>query len=298
MSLCIFCEIAKKKAPASIIYESETIICFLPKNMETYGHTIIAPKEHYFNIYDIPAETLSDLSVVAKNLSVHYRKTINATGINILHASGESGQQSVFHFHLHLFPRFDDDKIDAWPKLPKANFVHKEFLERAKVETSFDLPIAQDEFKYKFELLKDEIGHIQSSISAYDNILFIIKGWAITIFSGFVIFAIDKNKPVFLAFTAAAVILFWILDALFKSMQRVYIDRNNLIEGYLQSREFSNAIRFQIFGNFLSPNIGSSFRVKPMQKYINLWKAMFLMHNVLLYLPMLVILAGLAWFMP
>ena len=116
---CIFCRVINKKISSWIIYEDENTICFLPKELEVYGHTIIAPKKPYKDIFDIPENDLYRLNVIAKKLATHYKERINAIGINILHASGESAQQSVFHFHIHLLPRFKDDEIDTWPRLSK-----------------------------------------------------------------------------------------------------------------------------------------------------------------------------------
>ena len=119
MNNCIFCQIVDKKAPARIIYENKSVIGFFPKKIEVYGHTLIVPKKHYADLYDIPVNILSDLVKVAKILTQKYRKKINSTGMNLLHASGKDGQQSVFHFHFHLFPRFKSDSINTWPNLPK-----------------------------------------------------------------------------------------------------------------------------------------------------------------------------------
>jgi histidine triad (HIT) family protein len=119
MDNCIFCQIVAKKAAAKVIYENENVICFLPKAIEVYGHTLIVPKKHYADLYDIPSDALCELVKVAQILTLEYKQKINATGMNILHASGKDGQQSVFHFHFHLLPRFKDDGINTWPTLAK-----------------------------------------------------------------------------------------------------------------------------------------------------------------------------------
>ncbi len=119
MDNCKFCQIASKNAPAKIIYENENIICFLPKKVEVYGHTLVVPKKHYADLYDIPSDILCELVKVAQKLTLEYKQKINATGMNLMHASGKDGQQSVFHFHFHLLPRFKDDGLNTWPNLPK-----------------------------------------------------------------------------------------------------------------------------------------------------------------------------------
>lgn len=133
MNDCIFCQIVDRKAPAKIIYENENVICFLPKKVEVYGHTLVVPKKHYADLYDIPADILGDLVKVAQKLTLEYKQKINATGMNLMHASRKGGQQSVFHFHFHLLPRFKNDGLDAWPNLPKKDFNADEIWQKLKV---------------------------------------------------------------------------------------------------------------------------------------------------------------------
>lgn len=130
---CIFCQIIEKKAPAKIIYENENVICFLPKNVEVYGHTLVVPKKHYADLYDIPADILCDLIKTAQKLTVEYKQKINATGMNLIHASGKDAQQSVFHFHFHLLPRFKDDELNTWPNLPKIKIDIDELWEKLRI---------------------------------------------------------------------------------------------------------------------------------------------------------------------
>jgi histidine triad (HIT) family protein len=132
MNNCIFCQIINKQAPAWIVYEDEDVICFLPQKVEVYGHTLIVPKQHYVDLYDIPENVLCDLVKVAKKLTLVYKEKINATGANLMHASGVDGQQSVFHFHFHLLPRFKDDRLDTWPKLPKVKIDKDELLKKLR----------------------------------------------------------------------------------------------------------------------------------------------------------------------
>ena len=87
--------------------------------------TVIIPKKHYENIYDIPENILQRIVVVAKNLAKAYVSALNAKGVNVLHASGKEAQQSVFHFHIHLVPRHPNDGLNLWYKSQpriKANF--------------------------------------------------------------------------------------------------------------------------------------------------------------------------------
>lgn len=129
---CVLCKICSKELPGRIIYQDDVISCFLPRNMEVYGHLLIVPNNHYENIFDIPEKELSHITKFIKKISLHLKDKLGASGINILHASGKSAQQSVFHFHIHIFPRFDNDGLDTWPKLDKKEFDGDEVLNKIK----------------------------------------------------------------------------------------------------------------------------------------------------------------------
>lgn len=117
MENCIFCKIIAKEIQSYTVYEDEDVLAIIPKDVEVYGHTLVIPKKHYVNLYDVDEVTLDKLISVVKKLTLQYKETIWATWVNVLHASGEDAQQSVFHFHFHIFPRFKDDGLDTWPKL-------------------------------------------------------------------------------------------------------------------------------------------------------------------------------------
>jgi len=153
-----------------------------------------------------------------------------------------------------------------------------------------------DEFDYKFDLLKQEIDNLQNGIRNYDTILFTIKGWAITIFSAFVFFAVDKGQMVFLAFCALAVVLFWLLDSIYRSIQRVYIRRYNDIERFLRSPEFGQALKERSFTSLHIPDTGESFHVARARKYLDILQVSFALQNAILYVVMLILIALIAIF--
>ena len=94
-------------------------MAFLDTKPASMGHTLIIPKKHYENIYDVPGRELERVIMVAKKLARAYREVLGAEGVNILHASGEVAQQSVFHFHIYLVPRYSNVRLNLWyePKL-------------------------------------------------------------------------------------------------------------------------------------------------------------------------------------
>lgn len=134
---CVFCKIISKKKPARIIYLDDDTIAFFPREMNVKGHLIVAPIQHCTNLFDIRTDTLSSLMKTVSFLAGHFKRQLSADGINLLHASGEAAQQSIFHFHIHLLPRFKNDHLDAWPELPVWNGALNELLMKLKVhETS------------------------------------------------------------------------------------------------------------------------------------------------------------------
>ena len=134
---CVFCKIITKKEPARIVYLDKDVIAFFPREMNVIGHLIVAPIRHSTDLFDIPPDVLSSLMSAVKFLSDRCKRQLSADGINLLHASGKAAQQSVPHFHIHLLPRFENDNLDAWPKLPEWNGALDELLTKLKVhETS------------------------------------------------------------------------------------------------------------------------------------------------------------------
>jgi histidine triad (HIT) family protein len=101
---CIFCKIAQKEAPSSIVYEDEKIIAFLSNQPVNVGHTLVVPKKHYANIYEIPEEELAYLHTIVKKLSSAVKKAIVPEGIRIVQNNGEAAGQVIFHLHVHIIP--------------------------------------------------------------------------------------------------------------------------------------------------------------------------------------------------
>lgn len=118
MDDCVFCKIAEGQVPSNKVYEDEHCIAFAPleKDMLSKGHLLVIPKKHFENIYDITIDELTFLMRAIKLISKKLKETYGAEGVNILNASGKVAQQSVFHFHFHLVPRYADDGLDTWPK--------------------------------------------------------------------------------------------------------------------------------------------------------------------------------------
>ena len=114
---CIFCKIVNKQAPASIIYEDETVMAFLDIRPLNEGHTLVIPKRHYVDIFDIPEDQLSKVHKVAKQVSIAVKKATNTDGISIIQQNGKAAGQDIFHFHVHVVPRFEGQKLPSFSAL-------------------------------------------------------------------------------------------------------------------------------------------------------------------------------------
>ena len=113
---CIFCKIINKEINGYIIDENDDAICFLDVNPISRGHCLVVPKKHYKDIFNIDQKSLKGIIELAQKVSNMIIANLGATGVNLLNANGKDAQQSVFHFHVHIVPRFSDDELDTWPK--------------------------------------------------------------------------------------------------------------------------------------------------------------------------------------
>lgn len=109
MNDCIFCKIANGDIPSATIYEDEAFRVILDLSPATKGHALIIPKKHCRNIFDIDDKTAANLFVLAKKVACAMKASLNCDGLNIVQNNEEIAGQSVFHFHLHIIPRYKDD---------------------------------------------------------------------------------------------------------------------------------------------------------------------------------------------
>lgn len=108
---CIFCKIAGGEIPSSTIYEDADFRVIMDLNPASKGHCLILPKEHCADIYEMSEETASKLFVLAAKVAKALKKTLNPDGLNVVQNNGEIAGQTVFHFHLHLIPRYEGDDV-------------------------------------------------------------------------------------------------------------------------------------------------------------------------------------------
>lgn len=108
---CIFCKIANGEIPSATLYEDDEFRVILDLNPASKGHALVLPKEHFANLFEIPADVLGRAAGVAKKVSEKLFNGLHADGFNLLQNNGESAGQTVFHFHMHLIPRYKGDTV-------------------------------------------------------------------------------------------------------------------------------------------------------------------------------------------
>lgn len=109
--MCIFCMIANHEIPSKVVYEDDKYIAFLDLTQTTIGHTLVVPKRHSKNIYELNDEDAKDIMCVVKKVALMLKKTYNPIGLNVVN-NNEKPLQSVDHFHIHLIPRYNNDEFD------------------------------------------------------------------------------------------------------------------------------------------------------------------------------------------
>lgn len=133
MEDCIFCKIVAGKMPCYKIYEDDFVLAFLDISNDGNGHTLVIPKKHCENILDCDDKTLTKVFEAVKKISLHYVQNCGATGVNLLNASGKDAEQSVFHLHIHILPRFKGDNLKVFPTLEKNQQTLQEIQEKLKM---------------------------------------------------------------------------------------------------------------------------------------------------------------------
>ena len=108
---CIFCKLANGVFPTNSIYEDENFNVILDVSPANRGHALILPKQHFDNIFEIDDETASKIMPLAKKIATAVKKVTGCDGVNVQQNNGTAAGQSVFHLHVHIIPRFDDDKF-------------------------------------------------------------------------------------------------------------------------------------------------------------------------------------------
>ncbi len=133
MSNCIFCKIANGEIPSATLYEDDKFRVILDLGPASKGHALILPKEHYADIYEIPEELAGEVYKLAAKMAKKMTAALGCDGFNIVQNNKAVAGQTVFHFHMHLIPRYEGDQAGLrWNQGTLTDEVKAEILEKIK----------------------------------------------------------------------------------------------------------------------------------------------------------------------
>ena len=137
MDNCIFCKIANGEIPATTLYEDENFRVILDLGPASKGHALILPKFHAANIYELPDEMAAKAMILAKKMATAMTEALKCDGFNIVQNNGECAGQTVFHFHMHLIPRYKGDQVGiTWKPGELSDADKEEILLKVKEQLS------------------------------------------------------------------------------------------------------------------------------------------------------------------
>jgi histidine triad (HIT) family protein len=116
---CLFCKIVAGELPANMVHEDERTVGFMDISPATRGHALVVPRAHATDLHDVDSEDLAAVAAAAQRLAGRARDALHADGVNLLSSSGAAAWQHVFHFHVHVIPRYADDPLRLpWTPAP------------------------------------------------------------------------------------------------------------------------------------------------------------------------------------
>ena len=137
MENCIFCKIANGEIPAATLYEDENFRVILDLGPASKGHALILPKTHAANIYELSDEMAEKAMILAKKMATAMTAALKCDGFNIVQNNGECAGQTVFHFHMHLIPRYKGDQVGiTWKPGELSDADKEEILLKVKEQLS------------------------------------------------------------------------------------------------------------------------------------------------------------------
>ena len=128
---CIFCKLANGVFPTNSIYEDDDFNVILDASPANRGHALILPKQHFENLLEADADVLAKVMPLAKKIATAVKKVTGCDGVNIVQNNGPAAGQTVFHLHIHVVPRFNDDFEFEW--------AHKSFSDEEQAATAAEI---------------------------------------------------------------------------------------------------------------------------------------------------------------
>ena len=128
---CVFCKVGQNIFPAAKVYEDEEVLAFFDQFPVARYHTLVVPKEHYSDLFDIPPDLVGKVMKVTQKIAKVYSEALDLKNLQLLSNCGRYAQQSVFHFHIHIIPRFplDGNNIN-WQKHPEYQMEFSDMLSK------------------------------------------------------------------------------------------------------------------------------------------------------------------------
>lgn len=120
--MCVFCKIINGEIPAFKVYENDYVVCFLDINASSTGHTLVVPKKHIENMFDLDEENAIEIIKAVKVVTSILKEKLGVEAVNIINNSGELAGQTVMHIHFHVIPRYENDGIVISPKQTEPDF--------------------------------------------------------------------------------------------------------------------------------------------------------------------------------
>ena len=108
---CLFCKIVAGELPSTIVEEDERTVCFMDIAPATRGHALVVPREHSADLLSIEPDDLAAVNLAAQRIAVRVKDRLGADGVNLMNSCGAVAFQTVFHFHLHVIPRYEGDGL-------------------------------------------------------------------------------------------------------------------------------------------------------------------------------------------
>ncbi len=108
---CLFCKIVAGEIPATIVAQDERTVTFMDINPATRGHVLVIPREHARDVHEIAPKDLAAVAVSAQRIAARAVQALGADGVNLIQSSGPAAWQTVFHFHMHVIPRYAGDPL-------------------------------------------------------------------------------------------------------------------------------------------------------------------------------------------
>jgi len=116
---CLFCKIVAGEVPATVIARDERTVAFMDINPATRGHALVVPRAHAADLLTVPDDDLAAVAGAAKRLAARAKQALGADGVNLINSCGAAAWQTVFHFHVHVIPRYDEDPLRLpWTPAP------------------------------------------------------------------------------------------------------------------------------------------------------------------------------------